>query len=401
MYHGDKHEPTFMNHGDKHEPTFGLDIQVFMDVIACGDAGRRTSLAMQITRFLADPATPPGEREQVLPVARRLAADEDVAVRSAFVAELSQLPVLDADLLFTIVSDEEEIALPFLAATPALDSLRMLAVLRAGGEARQGIIASRPDVSPEAVDVITREMSPAVNALLLENPAVRLGPPQFRTLYQRFAADTAMLELLLARPDLPPIIRIVQARRAASNIRSLLAERAWLPPGQAAELVVDAEEKATLDILAHAGAHDLAPVVAFLIDNEMLTPSLIIHAACQGAMEVVAECLVGLSRMPLRRVEEQMYGRGKFRALHERCGLPQSCYWTLQAACDVASVEREDGIRLSAEEFGAGIVEQLLTRYEAMPASEQPRNLSFIGRYAAERTRHLATRLKAELQHAA
>ena len=76
----------------------------------------------------------------------------------------------------------------------------------------------------------------------------------------------------------------------------------------------------------------------------------------------------------------------------QRCGLPQSCYWTLQAACDVASVEREDGIRLSAEEFGAGIVEQLLTRYEAMPASEQPRNLAFIGRYGAERTRHLATR---------
>ena len=41
-----------MHHGDKQEPTFGLDIQVFMDVIACGDAARRTSLALQIARFL-------------------------------------------------------------------------------------------------------------------------------------------------------------------------------------------------------------------------------------------------------------------------------------------------------------------------------------------------------------
>ena len=118
-------------------------------------------------------------------------------------------------------------------------------------------------------------------------------------------------------------------------------------------------------------------------------------------MDIVAECLVGLSRLPLRRVQEQMYGGGKIRALHERCGLPHSCYWTLQAACDVASAEREDGIRLSAEEFGASIVEQLLTRYEGMPASEQPRNLAYIGRYAAERTRHLAISLKAQLQHAA
>jgi hypothetical protein len=181
----------------------------------------------------------------------------------------------------------------------------------------------------------------------------------------------------------------------------LLAERAWLPAGQAADLVHDAEENTTLDILAMATPHDLPPAVAFLIDNEMLTPSLIVHAACQGAMEVVAECFAALSRLPLRRVEEQMYGRGKFRLLHERCGLPNSCFWTLQAACDVASGEREDGIRLSPEEFGAGIVELLLTRYESMPVSEQPRNLDFVGRYAAASARHLAVRLRADLQRAA
>ena len=119
-----------MHHGDKQEPTFGLDIQVFMDVIACGDAARRTSLALQIARFLADQATPAGEREQVLPTARRLAADPDIAVRRAFAETLQSLETLDADLLFTIVSDEDEVALPFLAATSALDSLRTLAVLR-------------------------------------------------------------------------------------------------------------------------------------------------------------------------------------------------------------------------------------------------------------------------------
>lgn len=390
-----------MPYHDKQEPTFGLDIQVFMDVIACGDAARRTSLALQITRFLADPATPAGEREQILPVARRLAADADMSVRGAFVEALSRLTSLDADLLFTIVSDAEEIALPFLAATPALDSLRMLAVLRAGGEARQAVIATRPDVSPEAVDVITRELGLAVNVLLLENPAARLGHTQFRTLYQRFGTDPDMLQLLLARPDLPPVIRIVQARRAASNINALLAERAWLPAGQVASLVHDAEQNATLEIIAGAAPHDLPQAIAFLIDNDMLTPSLIVHAACQGAMEVVAECLAGLSRQPLRRVEEQIYGRGRFRALHARCGLPQSCFWTLQAACDVAADEREDGLRLSAEEFGARIVETLLTRYEAMPPAEQPGNLDFVGRYAAETARHLATRLRADLQRAA
>lgn len=390
-----------MQNGDKQEPTFGLDPQVFMDVIACGDAARRTRLALQIARFLADAATPPGEREQVMPAARRLAADADPAVRGQFAEALCGLAQLDADLLFAIVSDDDDIALPFLSRTPALDSLRQLAVLRAGGEARQAIVATRADVTSEAVDVITSELSLPVNALLLGNAAVKLRPEQFRTLYQRFAADRDMLELLLARHDLPPVIRIVQARRAATGIQQLVSSRAWLPALHTAELVAEAEENATLDILANAGPHDLPAAVAFLIDQEMLTPSLVVHAACLGIMGVVAECLAGLSRLPLRRVEELMYTRGRFRSLHGRCGLPQGCYWTLQAACDVASDVQEDGLQLSADEFGALLIERLLTRYEALPLAEQPRHLGLVGRYGAEQVRHLAWRLHADLQRAA
>jgi uncharacterized protein (DUF2336 family) len=386
---------------ERQEPTFGLDIQVFMDVIACGDSARRVNLGLQVARFLADPATPAGEREQILPVARRLAADPDSEVRRAFAEALSGHQALDADLLFTIVADEDDIALPFLAATPALDSLRMQAVLRAGGEARQAVIATRPDLSPDVVDVITRDAPLVVNALLLENEGAKLGPVQYRSIYQRFGAEKEMLERLLARPGLPPMIRIVQARRAAANLHAMLIERSWLSASQAAELVVDAEETATLEVLAGASAFDLPAAIAFLIDNDMLTPSLIVHAACQGIMHVVAECLASLSGLPLRRVEEQMYERGKFRSLHARCGLPQSCFWTLQAACDVESEAREDGITLSAEEFGAHLIEKLLTRYEAMPLTEHPRNLGYIGRFAAEGTRHLATRLRADLQAAA
>lgn len=390
-----------MQHDDKQEPTFGLDIQVFMDIIACGDAGRRTGLARQLASFIADPATPAGEREQVMPVARRLAADADVSVRHAFAEALSALDSLDADLLFTIVSDEDDIALPFLSRTPALDALRAMAVLRAGGEGRQAVVASRPDLAPEVIDVITRELSLPVNAILLENAAAELGHGHYRVLYQRFGAEPEMLERLLTRPGLPPVIRIVQARRAASNLHSMLDGRAWLPSSQAAELIFEAEETATLEVLAGAQPFDLPGAVAFLIDNDMLTPSLIVRAACQGAMHVVAECLSGLSGLPLRRVEAMMFERGRFKPLHARCGLPQSCFWTLQAACDVAAGEREAGFALSVEEFGGSLIEQLLTRYEGMPLEEQPRNLDFIGRYAAEKTRMLATTLKADLQQAA
>lgn len=386
---------------DKQEPTFGLDVQVFMDVIACGDAARRTSLALQIARFLGDTATPPGEREQVIPIARRLAADEDMSVRRAFAEALSGHAALDADLLFAIVADDDDIALPFLAVTPALDALRALAVLRAGGEARQAVIAARPGLAPEVLEVITGELSLAVNALLLENAEARLGPSHYHTLYQRFGTEAEMLERLLARPGLPPMIRIVQARRAAANLNDLIRERAWLTPAQAADLVQEAEENAVFEVLVGATAFDLPAAVGFLMDNDLLTTSLIVHAACQGAMHVVAECLSALSGLPLRRTEEQMYGRGRFKSLFGRCGLPQASYWTLQAACDVAHEARQQRHDLHPEEFGARLVERLLTSYEAIPLAEQPRHLDVVGRFAAERTRQLASLLKSDLQRAA
>ncbi|MCA3560500.1 MAG: DUF2336 domain-containing protein [Aestuariivirga sp.] len=372
-----------------------------MAVIVFGSADCRVALARQLACFLADPETPPGEREQVLPVVRRLAVDADPDVRYALAEALVSHETLDNDLFFTIVSDDEDIALPFLSWTPALDTLRMLAILRAGDEARQAVIAMRPDVSAEAADVITRELPLAVNVLLLENPDVGLDPSHFRALYQRFAEDQEMLSRLLARPDLPLILRIAQARRAASSIHQLLTERDWLSSTAAAELVIEAEENAVFEILAEAGPDDLQQAVAFLIDNGMLTPALVVHAACQGAMQVVAECLAGLSGVPLRRVEVLIHARGKVRAVFVRSGLPQSCHWILQAACDVAADEREDGLRLTPDEFGARIIQSLLTRYEAMPLDEQPRNLDVIGRYAGGRTRHLASRLRADLQRAA
>ena len=117
-----------MHNGDKQEPTFGLDIQVFMDVIACGDGPRRTSLALQIARFLADPASPAGEREQLLPTARRLAADPDIAVRRAFAEALMAIGLFQAltsvqEMTLTFVPKVLAILITFWVSMSAMTSL--------------------------------------------------------------------------------------------------------------------------------------------------------------------------------------------------------------------------------------------------------------------------------------
>ena len=154
------------------EPSFGLDTSIFMHVIENGDAEQRTQLSHQLAGFLAKEDVAAAEREQVVPVVLKLAVDTVVQVRKALADGLVNVEKLHADILFSIISDDDEIALPFLSATPALNHWHMLAVLRVGDEARQACVALRPDISDEAIDYIVNSLPLNIALLLCENESV-------------------------------------------------------------------------------------------------------------------------------------------------------------------------------------------------------------------------------------
>ena len=381
---------------------FGIDDRVFMEVIHRGDLRQRISLATQLAAFIRADETSAAEREQAIPAALKLTADPEPAVRRALARGFADDPKLHADLLFAIVSDDDAIAIPFLAATPALTHWHMLAVLRVGDVVRQATVACRADLSREAVDYIIESLPLAINLLLFENDAVSLTREQYQGLYDRFGETPEMLDRLLNDAALPVDLRVAHARRAAARMQKLVIDRGWMPANDAVDMVADAEENAVLDILTHAGEAKLAPAVAALVDGEMLTPAIIVRAACLGAMDVVVHTVAYLAGISVKRAEAMMFGRrGSFRKLHAKSGLPQSCYWTLQAACDVAREQAEDGITLSADDFGRRMIETLLTRYEALPLAERPKQLDYVGRFAADRARLIANRIRADLARAA
>jgi uncharacterized protein (DUF2336 family) len=385
------------------EPASGLDTSIFLEVIENGSARARLTLASQLARFLADPQTSEDEREQVVPVVLKLAVDPAADVRRCLAEGLCQIVNLHADILFSVVSDDDDIALPFLAITPALNHWHMLAVLRVGDEARQSVIAERPDLSPEALAFIVQSAAIEACLRLFDNPAVRLSDLDYHALYDRLGHAPEMAERLMACPDLPLDIRIMQAKRASNRMHQLMAERGWIPANDAAELVADAEETAVLRILVEASETELANVVGFLVQRAMLTPSIILRAACLGEMHVVERALAHLAGAPVTRARELMTGRGLggFKGLHARSGLPSSCYGLLQASCDVARDEREEGITLDSEGFGRRLIEALMTRYENLPLKERAKHLEFIGRFAEDRVRIIAKRLKADIVRAA
>jgi uncharacterized protein (DUF2336 family) len=381
----------------------GLDTSVFTDVLINGDAAQRTVLAVQLASFLKMPETADGERDQILPIVLKLCVDPVKDVRRALVGSLLDYPKLHADVVFSVIADEDDIALPFLASTPALNSWHMLAVLRVGDEARQQVLAMREDLSREACAYAVKQASIDVCLTLFGNPAIQLTEDDYQTLYSRFGQSPEMVELLLSRPDLPLDLRIMQAKRAANRMRQLMAERGWVTANDAGELVEDAEETAILRILVEAKQGELSRAIPFLVSKKMLTPSIIVRSAVIGEMNVVQWALAHLAGVGLPRARDLMFGRamGGVKSLASKSGLPPSCYGLMQAACDVMKESQEERNGLDPESFGRRLIEALMTRYENMSMHERTKNLEFVGRYAEDRVRKIASRLRADMLRAA
>jgi uncharacterized protein (DUF2336 family) len=381
----------------------GLDVSVLEAVLNDGDAAARQMLAHQLVLLLADSETPEVERAQVTPIVLKLTVDPARDVRVVLARELVAMSNLHSDIVFSIIADDDDISLPFLARTPALNAWQMMAVLRVGDEVRQTIVAKREDLTEEAATYIIKSAPLPPALAIFDNPIVQLEASDYQTLFQRFGQSSEMAERLLARSDLPLDIRITQAKRAASRMKQLMAERGWVAANDASELVADAEEIAVMRILIDADEHERARATKFLAGKNMLTPALIVRAASMGEMAVVETALGHLTGNSAARTAELMYSRSQlsFKSLFNKSGLPQSCFGILKAACEVVVDAREEGLPLDAEAFGRRVLEALLTRYEYMGSSERAKQVEYLGRYGQDRIRKIAKRLKADLVRAA
>lgn len=382
------------------EAASALDVSVFDAVIERGGPEARRLLAQQFGQLLSNPDTPKAEREAVVPSVLKLAVDPVIEVRRTLVDGLKHARDLNPDVFFSVVADQDDIALPFLASSPSLDPWKMLSILKVGDLARQVQVALRPDITPQAIEAVCERCDVAVCIALFQNEGLALSERNFHILYKRFGQVPEVVEALLARPDLPLEIRLTQTRRASNRIHQLMAERGWVAANDAAELVVDAEETAVLKVLCHATVHELQNVIGFLTSKNMLTPSLIMRAACLGEMLIVERALAHLADMPPARAQILMYRNG-FKSLYTKSGLPQTCYWLLKAATDVEAEVREEQVQVGRESFGRRLIEILMTRYENLGPSECAKNLEYISRYGEERVRIIARRLKSDMLRAA
>ncbi len=381
----------------------GLDTAFLEQVIAEGGIDARKLLAVQVSALLRDPETPLLEREQVVPIITKLATDKDVEVRKVLSEELRDVPRLAPDVVFTMVAEDNELSLEFLRNATSLDSLRMLAILQVGGESRQHAIAGRPDLSPEVLLWLIEKGHQSAILALLGNQMIELKEKDFRKLYARFSDDADIIDGLLNRIDLPMDIRVTQARRVAGRMKQYVAEFPWSESANTFATIDEAEDNTLLDILEPLGEARSQNLAEFLAGKNLITPALILRAACTGRMLAVEHLLQHLCGYTRQRVRDMMYVRqgNVLRSALAKTGLPANCVGVLQAACSLYSQNQEDGLTLSEDRFGRKLLEALMLLGNQQTLQLRQQQVEFVARYANPAIRGIARKLKSNLAKAA
>jgi uncharacterized protein (DUF2336 family) len=380
----------------------GLDVSIFDTIIDTGDADARIQLVVELARLACDVGAPENERECIVPTLLKLATDPVKDVRRVLAEKLIDADDLDGDILFSIIADDDDVALPFLAKTPALDPWKMRSIARVGDPPRQVTLAGRSDLDDDVIQEIATQADLTACLALFDNAACPLNERNCRILYARFGRVQEVIDRLLALDTLPLDIRIMQAKRASNQVHQLMAERGWVPANDAAEMVADAEERAILQILDSANDIELPPLIKFMTSRSMLTASIVMRSACAGNMRIVEVAMAHLGNVTAARAVDALYGSASaFNSLYRSSGLPSTCIGLIRAAGQVERELREAKRSLSIENFGRRLIEQIMTGDAAMPSGERAKYLDFIARYSGERIRVIASRLREGLVTAA
>lgn len=380
-----------------------FNTSIFDRVLDHGEFEEKARLCRQLAGLACDDKAPELEKQAIVGTLLRLSEDPVKEIRAILGQSLVGASELARDLIFSIISDDDDIALPFLAKSRALDKVAMLAVLKVGDLPRQLVLVARADLHETAISFACDKCARDVCAAMLDNDQLHLTNENYRRLYVRFRDEGEITERLLARSDLPLEVRILQAKRASRNVHQLMADRGWIAPANANDIIVDAEEKTILEIMSKAGADEVDRLIGFLSAKNMLTTSIILRALVNGQMQLAMRSIAYLSRAPLKNLVWALDNNspGVFKSAYKKASLPRRYLPILLAAVEVHQRLKTAPNRVAANKVGPLIVETLMTGFEDLNMARKTELLDIIAKLGPEPARALALSLIRQVDMAA
>jgi hypothetical protein len=296
-------------------------------------------------------------REEAEAALTAMLEDPSPLVRQALAEAFASATDAPRHCVIALAYDQSDIAAPVLGRSPLLRDEDLIDCAAHGDAAIQSAIASRACLSA-AVSAALAQAAPleALIALAL-NEGADLPDFSQRLMLERFGADGALREALLARPNAPASVRSDIVHAAASALSAFVTEAGWLSADRAERLQREVSDRAAMVIAVEAAQDDpldgCMDIVRHLRVTGRLTPALMLRALLCGDRALFEAALAELSGQPLARACGQVryHQGGGFAALYTRARMPAdllSVFRAALAAQDVAGAPAvSDEARLS------------------------------------------------------
>lgn len=373
-------------------------LQQFLPWAQTASASRRAEAAEALARLWRAGGLAEGSRREAERTMMGLLDDPSPLVRRRLAEYFAAETQAPRALISALACDQSDIAAPLLTRSPLLTEAELIDIAATGDAVAQAAIAQRPGLSAGVCAALAEVGATTAAIAMAANPGAEIPEFSLRRLVSRLGDQPELREALLARRNLPAIVRNELIVAMASCLQAFVVERGWLGENRAAQALREARDRANV-LLASDAAEEtgegLGELVAHLRRSQQLTASLILRALLSGHRQLFAAALVELSGVRAKKVAGLLHypnGYG-FAALFSRAGLPSKYLPAFRAALNA---ERQnlltpslahDGPRLSLAMIESvlavcddlndgelGRLEALLRRFELEAALEEARD---------------------------
>lgn len=250
--------------------------------------------------------------------------DPSVRVRGALAYGLLHAAEAPRPIMLALLQDSPVIARAVVQYSPALVDADLMALIRVGDEAMLLATATRERLSQRVAEALVTAGGRSLLQKLLGRPDVPFSAGMLQQVAERDGTEDAELRgLLLARDDLPADARLVLVQAVAAALRGARMVSGAIPPHRLERLLRDATDTALTGIGEREAVAGRVPYAAELVESELLSTRVMLHAIVQGHVLFFADCVAQLAETSRDKVFTLLEhgSRAALNALFARCGL--------------------------------------------------------------------------------
>jgi uncharacterized protein (DUF2336 family) len=337
----------------------------------------RAATAEKLAQSFVPASMSASEQALTIDILRIMARDAEVQVRQALAENLKSNPGVPRDVALSLARDVDTVSLPVLEASPVLSDEDLIAILRTGAESKQTAIARREGLSETVSRTIAQEAAAPAVAALMGNETARIPDDAFQAAVSRFPAEATVTEAMVRRARLPVEVAEQLVGLVSAGLREQLMIRHELPGHLATDLLLQARERAMVELAWGASRQELIALVARLYAGGRLTPSIVLRALCTGDEDFFEVAMARLAGIPLANAQRLIHDRGGagLRRLVEHCRLGSEFHDMARIALSVSADLEHDGSPSDRRRIARQVIERVVTSFESAPDSE---NLDYL-----------------------